>query len=176
VFGCDVAALTHGHPTGYLAAGAFALMISAVVTGESLGDATSAAIDRLRQDPASTEVVEALEKAVAMAATTEPCPETVAQLGEGKVAEEALAIGTYCALVAPDFTSGVRLAVNHGGGSDSTGSICGNLLGAAWGVSAISNDFLEPLEGRSVIAQVADDLFDMFVGGSPPSWERYPGW
>ena len=105
-----------------------------------------------------------------------PGPETVTRLGEGWVAEEALAIGAYCALVATDFASGIVLAVNHDGDSDSTGSICGNLLGAAWGASAIPVDFLEPLKGRSVIEQVADDLFDTFVNHVPLSYERYPAW
>ncbi len=41
----------------------------------------------------------------------------------------------YCALVAQDFTSGVLLAVNHSGDSDSTGSVCGNLLGALGGLT-----------------------------------------
>jgi len=96
-------------------------------------------------------------------------------LGKGWVAEEALAIGAYCALVATDFVSGVVLAVNHDGDSDSTGSICGNLLGTALGAAAIPAELLEPLEGRSVIEQVADDLFDAFVDYRPPAWERYPG-
>ncbi|MFN8027118.1 MAG: ADP-ribosylglycohydrolase family protein [Acidimicrobiia bacterium] len=52
-------------------------------------------------------------------------------LGAGWVAEEALAIGVYCALVATDLRAGLLLAVNHSGDSDSTGSIAGNLLGAA---------------------------------------------
>jgi len=54
----------------------------------------------------------------------------------------------------------VLLAVNHDGDSDSTGAICGNLLGAALGAGAIDDDFLGDLEGRDVIQQTADDLYD----------------
>ncbi len=72
-------------------------------------------------------------------------------LGGGWVGEEALAIGLCCALVAPDVRSGLLLAVNHSGDSDSTGSIAGNLLGAMHGLDALPQDLLDDLEGRYVI-------------------------
>lgn len=53
-------------------------------------------------------------------------PETVERLGAGWVAEEALAIGVYAALVSPDVMSALTLAVTHSGDSDSTGAIAGN--------------------------------------------------
>lgn len=53
---------------------------------------------------------------------------------------------------------GVRLGVNHGGDSDSTGAIAGNLLGAALGASAIPQRWLDALELREVIERLADDL------------------
>jgi ADP-ribosylglycohydrolase len=49
-------------------------------------------------------------------------------------------------------------AVNHGGDSDSTGAICGNLLGASAGAEAIDHDLLAQLEGRDTVTQVTDDL------------------
>jgi ADP-ribosylglycohydrolase len=79
------------------------------------------------------------------------------ELGKGFVAEEALAMGLYCALGAKDFEDGIVLAVNHSGDSDSTGSITGNLLGAA-GVEAIPQRWLGPLELRSTVEAIADDL------------------
>jgi hypothetical protein len=48
--------------------------------------------------------------------------------------------------------------VNHGGDSDSTAALTGNLLGAALGAQAIDDDLLNGLEGRDVIEQVAADL------------------
>jgi ADP-ribosyl-[dinitrogen reductase] hydrolase len=80
------------------------------------------------------------------------------QLGEGWVAEEALAISLYSALVAGSFSEGVLMAVNHDADSDSTGSITGNLLGTMLGVQAIPPQWLEPLELRDVIAELASNL------------------
>ena len=74
------------------------------------------------------------------------------------MAEEALAMGLYCALGAKDFEDGIILAVNHSGDSDSTGSITGNLLGAAAGIEAIPERWLARLELRSTIEAIATDL------------------
>src|SRR5712692_1255888 len=47
--GNDLAAITHGHPSGCLSAGAFAVMISLVLVGNSLTDAIHAAKEELRK-------------------------------------------------------------------------------------------------------------------------------
>jgi ADP-ribosylglycohydrolase len=100
----------------------------------------------------------------------------VARLGEGWVAEEALAVGVYCALAAgEDFAAGVRLAVNHGGDSDSTGAIAGNLLGTALGVSAIPQRWLDRLELKTEMEALADDILIWFRDDEG-WWSKYPGW
>ena len=116
-------------------------------------------------------------RVLALAGSSEPSPEVVETLGEGWVAEEALAISLYCALSAKDFLSGVLLAINHSGDSDSTGSMTGNLLGARWGVESLPEGLLEELEGREVIRDIAEDLHSHFVEGqSLHDIDRYPTW
>ncbi len=66
-----------------------------------------------------------------------------------------------------------RGALNHGGDSDGTGAICGNLPGASLGAGAIDADLLDGLEGRDTITQVAHDLYDVFADRQEPSAERY---
>jgi len=171
--GSQAAALTHGHPSGYLAAGALALMVSDLVRGRELSDAAAAAISRLERADGGDEVTAALT--AAMRAELGPLSaDAIGMLGQGWTAEEALAIATHCALTADSFRSGVLHAVNHDGDSDSTGAICGNLLGTALGAPAIDGDLLAQLEGRDVIIQVADDLHDVFAGGQFPDSQRYP--
>ena len=113
-----------------------------------------------------------------------PPHEAIARLGQGWVAEEALAIGVYCALTASEFPSAVLSAVNHDGDSDSTGAIAGHLLGALWGQEAIPAGWLDDLELREVIAAVADDLHEFprwRISEYSPApdndriWARYPG-
>jgi ADP-ribosyl-[dinitrogen reductase] hydrolase len=172
--GCQAAPLTHGHPSGYLAAGALALIVADIASGQDLAQAVVHAVSELRQADDGEEVAAAVD-AAARAADAGPLgAASLSMLGEGWVAEEALAIAVHCALSASDFRSGVLHAVNHGGDSDSTGAICGNLLGASLGAGAIDADLLAGLEGAGVIGQVADDLYDVFAAGQPPEADRYP--
>ncbi len=82
-------------------------------------------------------------------------------LGEGWIAKEALAIAVYCCLKTDNIRKAFLLSVNHDGDSNSTGAIVGNLLGAMHGLEALPLDWLEILELREVIDQVARDLFDL---------------
>lgn len=175
--GRDLAAITHGHPTGFLAAGCLALLVHEILDGSSLPDAVATTRARLVAQPDHQECLAAIDAAVAAwQSGAPPSGETVEGLGKGWVAEEALAIGLYSALAAgDDFAAGVKLAVNHGGDSDSTGAIAGNLLGALLGVHAIRKPWLEALELRDEITAVADDLLTRFR--ADPEWgDRYPGW
>ena len=182
--GCQAAAITHGHPTGQLASGLFAEIIAQLLQDTPLPEAIAYGMDMLRQYP-DHEETERIVRLACELATTAPDPATLPEaLGEGWIAEEALALSLYAALVAPDLESGVILAVNHGGDSDSTGSIAGNLLGAMYGLDAIPLRWLADLELREVIEEVADDLASMWFWelddddhrNSDVIWERYPGW
>jgi len=171
--GCEIAAITHGHPTGYLAAGFLAHVIAGIAREATLSQAIAAAREELRKWPHHEECLAAVDAALAHAACAESTPEVVEELGEGWVAEEALAISLFCALKAVDFAHGVRIAVNHSGDSDSTGAITGNLLGALWGQPAIPDEFLAPLELLEVIQALSVDLSGM---GAGEDYEKYPPW
>ena len=183
--GRDLAALTHGHPTGSLPAGVLAVLILALTDGASLGEALVASKALLRAEADHEPTLRAIEMAEDFAASGMPTEAAIARLGQGWVAEEALAISVYCALVARSFRHGVILAVNHDGDSDSTGSIVGNLLGAMHGVKAIPAEWLEALELRDVITELADDLYafrDWEIGEGSENeelneqiWRKYPG-
>lgn len=158
--GRDFAALTHGHPTGYLAAAAFAVIIGALASGAPLGEAISIAKALLIREEHHQETLVAINRAVKAADAGPASAVTVETLGGGWVAEEALSVGLYCALIARTFEEGVLLAVNHGGDSDSTGSIAGNLLGLIHGEGALPQTWLDRLELQALIARVAEDLID----------------
>ncbi len=157
---CNVAAITHGHPTGYLAAGCLAQIISFIISGDDLTDAIEKTTDILKTKERHEECLEAINSALKAWKNAHMSFKTVETLGQGWVAEEALTIGIYCALAAvDDFEKGVCLAVNHGGDSDSTGSITGNILGALLGIDSIPGKYLEKLELRDLIKEMAEDLF-----------------
>ena len=184
----ECAALTHGHPSGYLSAGVLGSVIAALFRGQRLDAALDDATDQLRTYDSHEETLGRLDAARALAARGRPTPEQLETLGGGWVGEEALAIAVCCALVADDLLDGLLLAVNHSGDSDSTGSIAGNILGTIYGEEGIPAHLLADLELRDVITTVADDLVDAFhgegVGGeySPDQerndrwFQRYPGY
>ncbi|ADI11114.1 ADP-ribosylglycohydrolase [Streptomyces bingchenggensis BCW-1] len=183
-FAARCAQITHGHPTGYYAAGALAAMIDLILDGDSLEGAVLRTLELLTRYPGHEETSAALRKAVDLAAQGEPTPEKTESLGGGWVAEEALAIAVYCALAhtAPrrtlyskgggtgydpkwrrtPFQKAMLLSVNHSGDSDSTGSICGNLLGAHYGDLRLPPMWLAQIEGRGTIAELADDFSSVF--------------
>ncbi|MEJ8671836.1 ADP-ribosylglycohydrolase family protein [Streptomyces sp. MS1.AVA.1] len=152
------AQITHGHPTGYYAAGALAAIVAHLVAGDSLEGAVLRTLRLLARHPGHEETSAALTKALDLAQEGSPTAEKIESLGAGWVAEEALAIGVYCALVAPSVPDALLLSVNHSGDSDSTGSVCGNLLGARHGDHGLPHAWLERVEGRAQIAALADDL------------------
>ncbi|KDM68270.1 ADP-ribosylation protein [Acidiphilium sp. JA12-A1] len=174
----DAAALTHGHPSGYLAAGYLAVVVARLVRGEDLLAGLDAADRCLQGYRDASEVQRAVDAARTMASRGRPTPERLEELGGGWVAEEALAIAICGAMVARDFSDGVFLAVNHSGDSDSTGSIAGNLLGAHLGIGAIPSAWLDCLEMREEIDRVAIDLATTALGEREPdgAWQSYPGW
>jgi ADP-ribosylglycohydrolase len=158
--GSNLGHLTHGHPTGFLASGAFAVIIHALMRGCELSSAIHCALEELRQYPAHQETSDALNQAARLAARASAGDRLPQELGEGWIAEEALAIGVYCAMVAQNLEEGVILAANISGDSDSTASIAGNLLGCMAGKSAIPSRWMEELELRDVIEEIAIDLHD----------------
>lgn len=152
------AQITHGHPTGYYAAGAFAAVVHCLLEGDSLPDAVVRATAVLVAYPGHEETSSVLRRAVELAAVGNPVPEAVETLGEGWVAEEALAIAVYAALAGATVEDAFLLSVNHSGDSDSTGAVCGNLLGALHGDLGLPPHWLAGTEGRATIAVLADDF------------------
>jgi ADP-ribosyl-[dinitrogen reductase] hydrolase len=168
--GIASAALTHGHPSGYLAAGAAADVVARLRVGEGLRPAVEAAAEAVATWPGHEETTAALAGALGLAGEEPvPTPEAVATLGQGWVAEEALAIAVYCALTGETFEAAVLAAVNHSGDSDSTGAITGNLLGAAGGRSAVPAEWIAGLSERSVVEQVVEEFSTCFTPSSGTS-------
>ena len=152
--GVDLAAITHGHPSGYLSAGCLAKLIAELLAGNDLQSGIAAMIDELRTWPHCEECLGVVKSALNLAKTASATPETIERIGGGWVGEEALAIALSCALKAQDFRSGVLLAANHSGDSDSTAAITGNILGTLWGEEGIPPTWLERLELHDEIVRL----------------------
>lgn len=155
---CDAALVTHGHITAQLSAGAFSVMVYRVLCGCSITTAAKDAVKELREYPGHEEVTLAIRTALKVAKSSVTVSAGIRRLGDGRTADEALAIGVFCALRAEDFVSGVQAAVDHHGHSNSIGLITGSLLGASLGAPALPQDWLNQIELRDVLEIMADDL------------------
>ncbi len=183
----ETAGYTHGHSTGKVASGALAVLIGAIVDGHNIIDAVESTLRLVALQEHSHETVQALERALLLA-SSDPSAAVMESLGEGWIAEEALAMAVYAALSYPEsdqIHTALSLAVTHSGDSDSTGAICGNILGALHGETALPPVLAFEVEGRGTILALADDFIYEFTaapqlhGGYGPytRWTgRYPGW
>ena len=172
VWAAECAALTHGHPLGYIPAAGLAYIVCRCAYGisddksspiraiEGIVRECATALPRLFPDHpnASAYAADLLVRACDLANGNASDPDCIAQLGQGWVGEEALAIAAFSAVRhADDFGAAIRSAANHSGDSDSTAAICGNIVGAARGLSAIGEEWTRNLELFDVIMEVARD-------------------
>jgi ADP-ribosylglycohydrolase len=158
---CECAAITHGHPSGYISAGIFACIIAEIILGKDLAQSVNIALDIAKEYNGHQECMVAIQKALSFAPKDIDTKSAIKQIGEGWVGEEALAIALYCSLKYKDeFDRAIIAAINHDGDSDSTGAITGNILGAYCGVQKIPKRWIEKLELLEVITEIADDIYE----------------
>ncbi|MFJ3831319.1 ADP-ribosylglycohydrolase family protein [Streptomyces sp. NPDC090046] len=176
----ECAAQSHGHPSASLSAGAVAVIIHGLIRGDSLDAAVQRALGLLGARPGHQPVTDALQRALAAVTQGQPGAEAVEALAPGEEgdAEHALAVAVYCALVAEDVSHGLRLAVNHSGDSVAAGAVCGALLGALHGETALPAAWIAELEGRATLLEISDDFaLEMTQGPSLHSaTHSTPGW
>ena len=178
--GGEIAEVTHKHPLGFLPASLLTVLLYKIVpmspkqVCEEIDDIvadTVSILDRIYKGKYKSDkqyLKELTNRAVKLAHTDISDADAIRQLGEGWVAEETWAIALYSAIRHIDSVEDAIIAsVNHDGDSDSTGSVCGNIMGAIYGYEHIKerNIFCpegkqleETLELSEIILALADDL------------------
>jgi ADP-ribosylglycohydrolase len=173
----DAAALTHGNPSGFLSAAYLAALVYDLARGTALEEAMGAADALLSRERGHDEVARAIAGARALAARGPVTARSLEALGGGWVGEEALAIGVACALAATTTRNVAETlwhAVAHGGDSDSTGSVTGNIVGAMFGAQALPARWCEQLELRDLVERLALDLYAVVAHDGSPDPVAYP--
>lgn len=167
LIGAKAAAITHGHELGFIPAAALVHIISLLAKSDKITvlDAVADSVVVMRKIFKASNQLDyfhkLMEKAAALAVGSDNDLDAIHKLGEGWVAEETLAIAVYCAIkYRNDFEKAVCAAVNHNGDSDSTGAVCGNILGTYLGLSNIPQKFQSNLEFYDMLTILADDLLD----------------
>ena len=178
--GGEIAEVTHKHPLGFLPASLLTVLLYKIVPMspkqvceeiDGIVADTVNILDRIYKGNHEADkryLKELTEKAVRLAYSDISDADAIRELGEGWVAEETWAIALYSAIRHIDSVEDAIIAsVNHDGDSDSTGSVCGNIMGAIYGYEHIKerNIFCpegkqleETLELSEIILALADDL------------------
>ena len=166
----DAAEITHQHPLGFVSAALmshiiYRLALDIEPTQDSMKRYIMEGVAEMRNQYKDyhndvKRMAELAERAIFLIDNGKTDLENIGHLGEGWTGEEALAIALYCALKYFDsFEEAMIAAVNHGGDSDSTGAVTGNILGAAVGYEAIPQFYKDDLEMHDLILHMADDLY-----------------
>ena len=179
--GAKIAAVTHKHPLAFLPAAMLTHFIYRLIRMDEheiktriaeIALETIGALDNIYKGEYTEDkhyLAELTREAVTLATGNRSDAENILRLGEGWTGEEAWAIALYCAVRHVDsIEDAIIAAVNHDGDSDSTGAVCGNIMGAIYGYEAIKQQRLfcpkgkeieQTLELSNIILALADDLY-----------------
>ncbi|WP_433871839.1 ADP-ribosylglycohydrolase family protein [Saccharopolyspora sp. CA-218241] len=173
--GGDLAALTHGHPDGHDPAGVVGVLAHWLLRGRPLEQAVAHGV--AAWPPGRPKLARARGLGEASPAGFAPGPAELDAMALGRSGLDALAIAVRCALAAPDFATAVRAASRHGGDSASSAMLCGLLLGALHGPTAVPERWRTALPITGLVERIAEDAATEF-GPYPDEsddWERrYP--
>lgn len=169
--GAQAAALTHGHTLGYIPAAFLSCLVYKIIFNKTekqskdlydiVEETNEIIYDMFHDKDHFTEFADLIKKSIELSMSYSPDIECIKNLGQGWVAEEALAIALYSVLkYKTDFKKAINCSVNHDGDSDSTGAITGNIIGAYLGLSGFDNDgsLVTKLEVYDIIFELAHDL------------------
>ncbi|HYH97900.1 ADP-ribosylglycohydrolase family protein [Hyalangium sp.] len=153
----DSSLLTHGHPAALEASAAAALLVALALRGVSPPQMYEEMMRRC--GGRSPDFDQCLSKVPGLLNHPPEQVLTTAMLGEGWVAEEAVASALYCFWRHPDdYRAAVLEAVNTDGDSDSLATITGSISGARLGLEAIPAEWVQEVERSTSLQDVGAQL------------------
>lgn len=159
--------LTHGHDAGIEGAASAALLVALALQGAS----PQQMYDEVMRHCAhrSDDFRECMQKLPAMLEQEPAIALSNDGLGEGWVAEEAVASALYCVMRHPDdYAAAVLCGANTDGDSDSIATIAGSIMGARLGIDAIPERWQQNVEDSAMLSHLAGALFDAVHRGTAP--------
>lgn len=160
-----VGAITHGHAMSHMSCAYLATLVYYLALGKEMEEAVketnSAIFDIYRHEKEIKEFEKILQKAIKLAKSRKKDIECIHQIGQGWIAEEALAIALYCSIKYKNsFVDAMIASINHNGDSDTTAAICGNIVGTYLGDIVVLRHFPQgrKVECFNLISEIASDL------------------
>lgn len=164
--GMEAVALTHGDPQTFLPGAVITHLVSSVLRAsapleqlvEQALEAFRAQFDREYHRQVS-QILSLVHQAMDLSRNYSiPVVDAMERL-QCRTGAQVLAGAVYALLAGEeDFDNSLIIAVNHSGASAAVGALVGAVLGARLGVDALPEFYLECLECRDVLQELADDL------------------
>lgn len=153
------AAITHGHPEGYLSSGFFAGLIYLGIKGLSFEEAYKATKEKILTYNESNEFIKYLNKLEENLDFEFNNPNDMIEvLGEGWTGETALGLAIYAFKHGKSFEHALVISTNHRGDSDSTASLAGQLYCAFKEINSNDLEKYEQLDIKDVIDNCLENI------------------
>lgn len=153
------ARLTHTHPDAIAGAVAVAQLVAALVRAPL---AATVELADIVGSLSSTLPAGAVRDRIADVLTGsrggEPLTVTIARVGTGLAAAEAVPAAVAALLHGRDLMSTLTAAIRLGGDTDTIAAMAGAMAGAAWGLAGLPGALLDRLEARRELEQLAAEL------------------
>lgn len=180
--GCECCAITHGNAAAYLAAGAFAHIISSIMSGMNVKDSLKLALSRLESENGHLECSKKLSLALDLFEMNLSEEKSFSIIGDGWKGHEALAMGVYCALnlgkeennFKEAFLDKLIMLSNYSRNTSSIGSVMGSIMGVLMGEEYIPEKLWTKMKCHNLIEEICLDL-NLVYSNSDMWVEKYPG-
>lgn len=174
--GGDLAALTHGHPNGHSPASVLGVTMLSLLRGNALQTSLSQGLSGWQSG--RTPLRRALRLGQISPAGLRPRRRNLDATQPGRSGLDALAVAVRVSSACEDdFAAAIGSASEHSGDAATAAVLCGQLLGALHGPTAIPPEWLEELPIIALVERLSADAAREF-GPYPDEsdqWERrYP--
>ena len=166
ILGAESIALTHGSPIAFLPGAMIAELISRCVYHPDqplteLVEATLRSFEERfgREYAQAAECAALVRKALALTKRAEVLPQQAMEMLKCDTPASVLAGAVYAAQIChADFDNAMVVAVNHSGASAAVGCLTGAILGTRMGNTELPEFYMDGLEIRDILEEMADDL------------------
>jgi ADP-ribosylglycohydrolase/protein-tyrosine phosphatase len=177
--GRALAAMTHGNPSGYLAAAAAAALVFQLLRDTPPDAALEVVLQRLRRERYAEPVMLALERARVALQRSTPDRRELEVFAPGAHAEEVLGLAAACAFNVGSANPGAALgalvrATSFTRSTEAVATLTGQLIGAHHGTHGWPGAWLDAVDRASLVRRAAVDLHAVAIADMELDFVAFP--
>ncbi len=170
-----IAKITHGHPSAYISAGIFSVIIANLCRGKDLNESIQKALDIAKQHKESKQVIDKINFAYRLSKDKYHYTEKLDDFGICENADDVLAATIYICLIFQDkdISDALLFSVNNNCLGNNIASVVGNILGLYNGLDIISTEWSKKIELYKLIKDISFDLYSVAINELPQEIENF---